>query len=140
MPEVRDNTKILEKDRDRSIAVYFDTCYIAKFYLNEQGSAQVRELVRKAEVITSSIWASAEFHAVLHRHIRRGSLTPKHARDLASRFSGHKDDGLWNLAPITEALLRRTSLLMISAPDDLFIRTVDAVHLATAQEIGEREV
>jgi predicted nucleic acid-binding protein len=29
---------------------------------------------------------------------------------------------------------------MIAAPRDLFIRTADAVHLATAHEIGEREV
>jgi predicted nucleic acid-binding protein len=29
---------------------------------------------------------------------------------------------------------------MISAPSNLFLRTADAVHLATAQEIGEREV
>jgi predicted nucleic acid-binding protein len=29
---------------------------------------------------------------------------------------------------------------MISAPRDLFIRTADAVHLATAHEAGERDV
>jgi predicted nucleic acid-binding protein len=29
---------------------------------------------------------------------------------------------------------------MISAPPGLFIRTADAVHLSTAQEIGERQV
>ena len=47
---------------------------------------------------------------------------------------------MWNLIPVHEALLRRTSALMLSAPRELFVLTADAVHLATAHEIGEREV
>jgi predicted nucleic acid-binding protein len=120
--------------------VYFDTSYIAKFYFNEPESRRVRELVRKADAIHSSLWALAEFHAVLHRHMREGALSPSDARELSLRFSKHIEDGLWNLIPVTEALLRRTSALMVSGPRDLFIRTADAVHLTTAQEIGERTV
>ena len=59
---------------------------------------------------------------------------------IATRFSAHMEDGLWNLIPVNQALLRRTSALMVSAPRDLFIRTADAVHLTTAYEIGERDV
>ena len=120
--------------------MYLDTSYIAKFYLNEPESARVRTLVRKADVIYSSLWALAEFHAVLHRRIREGALARASARDLASRFSEHAEAGLWNLVPVTEAVLRRTSALILSAPRDLFMRTADAVHLTTAFEIGEREV
>ncbi len=120
--------------------VYFDTSYIAKFYFNEPESPRVRELVRKAGVIHSSLWALAEFHAVLHRRMREGASSPRDVRELAVRFSEHIGDGLWNLAPVTEALLRRTSALMVSAPRDLFVRSADAVHLTTAHEIGERAV
>jgi len=120
--------------------VYFDTCYIAKFYFNEPESLRVRELVRKADAIHSSLWALAEFHAVLHRRLREGKVSRRDARELALRFSAHIADGLWNLVPVNEALLRRTSALMLSGPADLFIRTVDAVHLTTAQELGERTV
>jgi predicted nucleic acid-binding protein len=120
--------------------VYFDTCYIAKFYFNEPDSAEVRELVRKASTIRSSIWALAEFHAVLHRRLREGASTPGDLRILATRFSEHIEDGLWSLMPVGQAFLRRTSALIISAPGDLFLRTADAIHLATAQESGEREV
>jgi len=120
--------------------VYLDTSYIAKFYFNEPESPRVRELVRKADVIHSSLWALAEFHAVLHRRLREGASSPGDARELASRFSEHIEAGLWNLIPVNEALLRRTSALMVSAPRDLFIRTADAVHLTTALQIGERDV
>ena len=120
--------------------MYFDTSYIAKFYFNEPESVRVRELVRGADVVYSSVWAFAEFHAVLHRHLREGTFSSRDARELVSRFSVHLHDGLWKLIPISEALLRRTSALMVAAPRNVFIRTADAVHLTTAQEIGERHV
>lgn len=120
--------------------MYLDTCYIAKFYLNEPDSLLVRELVRGADKIHSSAWALAEFHAVLHRRVREGLASAEETTDLASRFSNHARDGLWNLIPVTEALLRRTATLMISAPRDIFLRTADAVHLTTAQELGERDI
>lgn len=120
--------------------MYFDTCYIAKFYFNEPESPRIRELVRKADAVHSSLWALAEFHAVLHRRMREGASSPGDARELALRFSEHIADGLWHLIPVNEALLRRTSALIVSGPRDLFIRTADAVHLTTAQEIGERAV
>jgi len=120
--------------------LYFDTSYIAKFYFNEPESSRVRDLVRKADAIYSSLWALAEFHAVLHRRVREGSYSRTDANNLASRFSTHIGDGLWNLIPVTEGVLRRTSALILSAPHDLFLRAADAVHLTTAQEAGEREV
>ena len=120
--------------------MYFDTSYIAKFYFNEPESPRVRELVRKADAIYSSLWALAEFHAVLHRRLREDASSPSDARDLASRFSAHIEDGLWNFIPVNEGLLRRAGALMVSAPRGLFIRTADAVHLTTAREIGERDV
>lgn len=61
-------------------------------------------------------------------------------RDLSLRFSEHIREGLWKLAPVNEAMLRRTSALIVSAPADLFIRTADAVYLVTACEIGESDV
>jgi hypothetical protein len=86
------------------------------------------------------VWALAEFHSVIHRRLREGALSPSDARELSSSFSEHVKDGLWNLIQVSEALLRRTSNLIVSAPQDLFIRTADAVHLVTANEVGEREV
>ena len=120
--------------------MYFDTSYIAKFYFNEPESRAVRELVRKADSIHSSLWSLAEFHAVLHRRRREGAVLAADARELASRFAAHIQNGLWNLVPVNESLLRKTSARMLSAPQDLFLRTADAVHLMTASEIGEQEV
>jgi predicted nucleic acid-binding protein len=120
--------------------VYFDTSYIAKYYLNEPESAKVRQLVQSVDVIHSSLWAYTEFHAVLHRRMREGFITATEVRDLMKDFSEHIEDGVWELAPVTPALLRRTGTLIGAAPRDLFVRAGDALHLATAQEISEQEV
>jgi len=120
--------------------LYLDTSYIAKFYFNEPDSPRVRELVRTAHIVHSSLWALAEFHGVVHRRLREGSLPATTAHELSSRFYLHVQEGLWKLIPVHEALLRRTSALMVAAPPALFLRTADAVHLATAYETGEREV
>jgi len=120
--------------------VYLDTSYIAKFYFNEPESPRVRKLVRTADAIRSSVWALAELHGVIHRRLREGSLSPIDAQELSSRFYQHVREGLWKLLPVPEALLRRTSVLIVSAPPDLFVRTADAVHLTSAHEAGEQEV
>lgn len=82
----------------------------------------------------------AEFHGVIHRRLREGSLSPKDACELSSLFYQHVQEGLWKLMPVHDSLLRITSALIVSAPPDLFIRTADAVHLTTAHGAGERDV
>jgi predicted nucleic acid-binding protein len=100
--------------------VYFDTSYVAKFYLREAESDRVRELVRNADTIHSSAWTVAEFHSVLHRRVREGSASIDYARRLAALFLKDAQAGLWNLVPVREGLLRRTSALMVSAPQGHF--------------------
>jgi uncharacterized protein len=120
--------------------VYLDTSYLAKFYLNEKESARVEELVLGVDLRQSSVMVFAEFHGVLHRWIREERISRKEAGDVASRFSDHIETGFWELIPVTEAVVRRTSILLLAAPANLFLRTADALHLTTAQEAGEREV
>jgi predicted nucleic acid-binding protein len=120
--------------------VYFDTSYIAKVYLPEPESHRVHDLIRGGNTIHSSAWAVAELHAVLHRSVRERNASPRHVHDLASRFLHDIETGVWSLIPVGEALLRRTSALILSAPRNLFLRAADAVHLTTAQELGERDV
>lgn len=120
--------------------MYLDSCYIAKFYWNEPDSLRVRDLIQRSGKIYTSVWALAEFHAVLHRRVREGVASPAEAGELSFLFSEHVREGLWNFIPVHEALLRRTGMLLVSAPREIFLRTADAVHLATAQELGERDV
>jgi predicted nucleic acid-binding protein len=120
--------------------MYLDSAYIAKFYVNERDSAGVRLLIKGADVLESSAWAVAEVHCVFHRHMRERSITPVQCRRLSEAFIEHVRSGIWNFTPVSESLLLRTALRMSLAPAEVFLRTADAIHLASALEVGAKEI
>lgn len=48
------------------VPAYFDAALVAKFYLNEPGREQVRQLARSAGVVVTSGIAVAEVSAAFH--------------------------------------------------------------------------
>ncbi len=120
--------------------MYLDSAYIVKFYVNEPESAAVRNLIAKADVLSSTNLAVAEVTCALHRHMREGSLNRKQISELLAAFLDHIHDGVWNLVPLTDGLLNRTALLVRAMPEGVPLRAADAIHLTTALDLGEREV
>jgi predicted nucleic acid-binding protein len=120
--------------------VYLDSAYIAKYYVNEPDAAAVRKAIRRASHLCSSALVLAEVTCVFHRHVREGWLAAAQGHELIDLFRDHADSGIWNLFPVTESLLRRTSLLIRGVPADLPLRAADAIHIATALDSGETEL
>ena len=56
--------------------IYCDTAYIAKCYLNEQGSDEVRALVRDAGRVACCAFGRLELEAPIHRNLRDGKIIP----------------------------------------------------------------
>ena len=120
--------------------MYLDSAYVAKYYVNERDATAVRQLIRRALHICSSSWALAEVTCVFHRHVQEGFLTPAQGHELIDLFRSHVEADLWNLIPVTDALLRRTATLIRMLPPDVPLRAGDAIHLATALDAGETEI
>ena len=120
--------------------MYLDSAYIAKFYVNERDSNAVRALIRRADSLVTSAWALGEVTCVFHRHLREGPLSAAQYRELTRAFVKHVDAGVWNLIPISAALLNRMTSLVSAAPAGVYLRAGDAVHLTTAKDIGEAEI
>jgi predicted nucleic acid-binding protein len=120
--------------------MYLDSAYIAKYYINEPHAAAVRKLIRRAPRVCSSAWALIEVSCVFHRHVREGALTVAQGRELMEVFRSHVESDLWNLIPVSEALLRRTVALVRGLPPQVPLRAGDAIHLATALDVGEPEI
>jgi predicted nucleic acid-binding protein len=120
--------------------MYLDSAYIAKFYVNEPDAAAVRKLIRRARGVCSSSWAFLEVTCVFHRHVREGALTATQGRELMEVFKSHVGDHLWNLIPVSDALLQRTVALLRRLPPAVPLRAGDAIHVATALEAGEPEI
>ncbi len=55
-------------------------------------------------------------------------------------FRRHVEGDVWSLIPVSEALLRRAVALIRSLPGNVPLRAGDAIHVATALDVGESEI
>lgn len=120
--------------------MYLDSAYVAKYYVNERDATAVRKLIRRERHICSSYWAVVEVSCAFHRHVREGSLTAAQGHELIDLFRSHVEADLWNLRPVTSALLGRTTTMIRGLPANVPLRAGDALHLATALDAGETEI
>jgi predicted nucleic acid-binding protein len=121
--------------------MYVDSAYIAKFYVNEPDSPEVRALLGQADVLASSRWAVAEVACAFHRHLREGRISQSQHQALISAFTRDiGPDGVWDLAPVSETILRKMAARLNVLPATVHLRAGDAIHLLTAAELGEMEI
>jgi len=121
--------------------IYFDTAYLAKCYLNEPGSTEIRALAASAGRVACCEIGKTELAAVLHRQRREGHLTDKTFRITRAQREFDEQAGLWTWLPLPGAMLEKTAqeLLDLSGKA-LFLRAADAIHLVCARENGFREI
>ncbi len=120
--------------------IYFDTAYLVKCYIKEPGWEKVREIARKRRRIACSIYGRMELHAAFHRHGREGNLSGDQLQTVFTQLALDESRRLWTWLPITEAIMNRVVDTFKLLPTDVFLRTADALHLATARENGIGEV
>ncbi len=120
--------------------LYFDSAYVAKFYLREPDSDGVRTLADQAEPLHSSEWCLAEVACTLHRQVREGALTGREAAEIGKVFRNDVATGIWVLAPVTRDLLAEVDALVHTLPADVFLRAGDALHLVSARAAGFSEI
>jgi predicted nucleic acid-binding protein len=120
--------------------IYFDAAYIAKCYLNEPGAERVRELARAADGLASCEIARVEFASILKRHVREGHLKRREARATREEFEQDERDGVWQWFGVTSALLERARQALSGLPGSVFVRSIDALHLACAEDHGFRQI
>lgn len=126
--------KIETADTISAVApVYFDSALIAKFYLNEPGREAIRGLTRKAGVVVTCGIAVAEVSAAFHRKFREGAVDRDVFDALHGQFKHDLTSGLWSLIGPSEALLEQVRILFLRLDRSVFLRSLDAMHLATAK-------
>ncbi|MEX0781004.1 MAG: type II toxin-antitoxin system VapC family toxin [Dehalococcoidia bacterium] len=105
---------------------YFDTSALAKVHLSEEGTGEVRELLRTARGALTSIITLPELTSALHRAVNRGRVR----QDSSEQVRG-------NMATLWRSLVRvPIDPRLIHAAEELVwryrLRGFDGVHLASA--------
>jgi predicted nucleic acid-binding protein len=114
------------------VTLYLDTSSLVKLYVVEAGSDLVRQLVRDATVVATSVVAYAETRAALARLRRERGLT-------ASKFVAAKRDfeaewPTYLTMEATGALCRAAGELA----ERYRLRGFDGIHLASFAEVSRR--
>jgi predicted nucleic acid-binding protein len=119
---------------------YFDTSYLVRLYLRDQGYERVRELAGSGSAVASAWHAQAEIVAAFHRAFREGRLQQGPYLSVLEQFINDSQDGFYHWLPLTESVQQRLEQFFRNASNTHFLRAADALHLACAAEHGYTEV
>jgi len=120
--------------------IYFDAAFFVRLYIEEPGFEQIRSLVQSSSSIRSSIFGKMETEAALHRQVREGKISPQAFRMANQQFAQDYAGGLLIWLPLTTSIIDRVHEVYLNLPAHVFLRTGDAIHLATASEAGFKEI
>lgn len=115
---------------------YFDSAYIAKFYVDEPESNAVRQLAESLGRVHCSALGRIEVSSVFHRKWREGAFTESEFREVSAQFTDDCKAGLWTWLAITDSLIEKTAESIRSLGKSITIRSADALHLVAAKSHG----
>ena len=116
--------------------VYFDSAYIAKFYLSEPESSRVRSLAEREGKVCCTVIGCVETAQVFHRKLREGKATKAQCAALFDQFQTDCESGLWTWLPLTEDLVASAVRCFRALSPKVPLRSADAIHLVSAHEHG----
>ncbi len=121
--------------------IYFDAAFLVKLHTGEPDSARLLEFVReKDEPIASSVTSRMEVVAALHRKYREGAMSHADMRKAHGQFLRDVDTGRIVSVVFSHHVVDRVEHAFLKLPSTIFLRTGDAIHLATASEAGFKEI
>lgn len=120
--------------------IYFDSAYIAKFYLTEPDSSRVRSLAESEGWVCCSTIGRVEVAQVFHRKLREGKVSKAEALALFEQFDADCAIGLWTWLPLTEEFVVEAVAAFRRLAPKLVLRTADAIHLISAMQHGLKNV
>jgi predicted nucleic acid-binding protein len=115
---------------------YFDSAYIAEFYVDEPESNAVRQLAESLGRVHCSAFGRLEVTNVFQRKWREGAFTEREFREVSAQFADDCAAGLWTWLSVTDSLIETTAESVRSLGKLITIRSADALHLVSAREHG----
>lgn len=119
---------------------YFDSAFIAKFYLDEPESESVRSLALEFGRVHCSLLGLLEVASVFHRKRREGAFSDAAFREINLQFVDDCAVGLWTWLPITSSIIESAAANFARLPKTIFLRSADLLHITSALEHGLKEI
>lgn len=119
---------------------YWDTSCLAKLYVPEPDSDVFQDFAARGDVIRTSTLSRLEFFVLVHRKEAEGNLRPGGARKAVAQYDEDiASNQILVVPPDAKVLVPFEAIVRQCAfrKPSLLVRTLDALHLATAQATGE---
>lgn len=111
--------------------MYLDSAIIVKLLIREEDSAWFDENVAGHELWSSEL-SLAEVHSALLIKERTKQITANQRKSAFSRFASMREEKILRLHPLNLPVVERASGLLIGCHPDVALRSLDAIHIATA--------
>lgn len=112
--------------------LYFDTSAATKlFFRNERGSAELTEFLRAFEsfILRSSALMQIEMYSVVRRKLLEAGRTPESFYEEIQVWREY-ETRRFSFVPLDEPNLQRVRELVIRAPAQVQLRSLDFIHLS----------
>jgi predicted nucleic acid-binding protein len=121
--------------------MYLDTTLLAKLYVKEGDSGQTRRFVAGAyQRPVCSVLGKMEILATFHRKLREHEIVRAELNAIQMQFEFDVMEDRIEWLPLTNGVIEKVQNVFVTMPPDIFLRTGDAIHLATASEAGFKEI
>jgi uncharacterized protein len=112
---------------------YLDTSIIVAYYCPEKLSDHVENIIIKDREPIISTLTVVEFASAISRKNREKTITAESAKSVWDRFSFHKSKGYFSIKTLESHHYTTAASFIMQLKTPL--RTLDALHLAIAEEI-----
>jgi hypothetical protein len=114
---------------------YVDTSALAKWYLNEPRSEDFERFAQRSGRLAISRLAALEMRSLLARRRRAGDVTRRFEREALAAFADDVRSGVLEVRPLEDTVALHAERILARARR-VPLRTLDALHLATALALG----
>ena len=118
------------------MTIYVDTSLLVAYYCPEPLNETAERHLRALDPPVLSRLTDVELHSALAEKVRREELTEGDAQRIEQLFRRHCEQELYPIVPVQEEEYRQAREWM--ARRSTAVRTLDALHLATADRRGVR--
>ncbi|HKB91641.1 MAG TPA: type II toxin-antitoxin system VapC family toxin [Opitutaceae bacterium] len=120
--------------------IFCDTSALAKFYVQELETADVRKRIEEEDVVCVSELVRVELMAVFHRRLREAKWSPEVFQAAIQQFLQDDIGGYWTWHPLDGQTIEAASKVFVTLPTSVFLRSADCIHLVTAMLHNHAEV
>lgn len=112
--------------------IFCDTSAIAKLYVPERESAAMRARLESEDQVCVSELARVELMGVFHRLFREKQWERPSFLTAIRQFTNDDLGGFWTWLPLDHKITEAAAKIYTTLPDNVFLRSADCLHLATA--------